>query len=85
MQRDELAASFVALLKRELTPEEMREVATRNRAYGGDVCASHDFVDANVVMAQAFKETTGNDVNLESQSDLKLWSDAWSAAKKMMD
>ena len=62
-----------------------------NYDYGS--CASHDFCDANIVMADAFEQHAGRPVWLpcdaeegtcteaECDADLALWNDAWGIAK----
>lgn len=52
-----IGAEFVRLLRRELTAEQWEEMTERNRAepFTSSVCHSHDYVDANVVMADAFR------------------------------
>lgn len=54
---EELACNFAHRLGRMLRPCEWREMRLRNRTAGAGVCASHDFVDANMVMLDAWRAT----------------------------
>lgn len=76
-----LALAFVMLLHADLSAEQWQEMRRRNATYGAGVCASHDFCDANMVMAPAFEEVMGREIDLQSDSDLALWSQAWDIAK----
>lgn len=60
---DALADAFADVLRRWLSPAEFAEMQRRNATpeYGGPVCASHDFCDANEAMAEAFKALTGRE------------------------
>lgn len=81
-----LGKAFADRLKDEIGEDKFEKVRERNRIYGADVCASHDFCDANMTMAAAFKDVferepvTGADV--EDEADLKLWNAAWGMAKR---
>lgn len=83
----ELGDRFAAILRAWFSPAELAEVRKRNRHYGANVCASHDFCDANEAMLQAFTElgeascldyTDGTD---EHESACRLWGAAWEHAK----
>lgn len=54
---EQLACNFARRLGRMLRPDEWREMRLRNRTAGAGVCASHDFVDANMVMLEAWRAT----------------------------
>lgn len=79
----DLAYAFSRLLRAELG-DEIETVIARNQtpAYAGNICASHDFCDANEVMAAAFQEVTGREIDLQSDADSGLWSAAWKLAKE---
>lgn len=66
----EAAKRFDAVLREWLTPAEYRAVLCMNRtaAYADGVCASHDYCDANMAMAEALGEFAGDDL---------LWAAAW--------
>ena len=79
-----LATEFARLMRRDLTKTQMKKVNTLN-AKRKDICASHDFIDANMTMDEAFKNAVGREPNIggdteDSQADIKLWNDAWQTA-----
>jgi hypothetical protein len=75
-----IARKFVALLRVELTPEQFRETKRRNRDRADKrSCASHDFCDANMVMADAFRQT-GLEPDVDDGEQCALWGTAWDAA-----
>lgn len=78
---ERVANEFCRLLKIEIGSERVRAAASRNRIpeYEG-CCASHDFCDANMVMADAVKEVTGRECTTED-GDLDLMNAAWNIAK----
>jgi len=81
----ELARAFVRQLEANIEADQFEQVRKRNATteYAGNVCASHDFIDANEVMASAFNEVIGRDVNCdeEQSGDVALWNKAWDIAK----
>ena len=79
---EELSERFSKLLREDLSEHVMKEVVTRNKTYGEGICASHDFCDANMVMADAFKQIVGHEIDADNEVDATLWSDAWSLAVK---
>lgn len=97
-RQKELAAEFCKVLREWLSAEEMAEVVKRNQAEEDkNICASHDFCDANEAMDEAFKRLTGASA-CETRTDtnegdckqascmtdetLDLWNGAWSLAKQ---
>ena len=77
----ELALKFVTLLRRELTAEQWDEMRAKNGT--GEytlACASHDYLDANMVMAAAFKEVHDREVAFSDEPDADADVDAWNAA-----
>ncbi len=78
---DEVAQRFDAVLREWLTEAEYAEMLRRNRTreYGGNVCASHDFCDANMAMQEAF-ESLG--IDPDESSWWSLWDAAWNAWRK---
>lgn len=79
-----IATKFVATLREWLTAEEFAEMKVLNETdptYKGDCCASHDFCDANVAMADAFAEVMGHQVDGDNEADCKVWNDAWELAR----
>lgn len=79
-----VAREFSARVLKYIGADNMREVIRLNATadYAGNVCASHDFCDANVFMARAFRAVTGKAINLQDQNHLTLWGNAWSVAKE---
>lgn len=80
-----LAREFSARVRDELA-NELPEILARNRALraegGRSSCATHDFCDANMLMADAFLAVTGREPDCESDADAALWSDAWDLAAR---
>ncbi len=54
-----IAAAFVANLRDELTAEQFEAMRQKNVGIAEGICASHDFCDANMPMADAFETVTG--------------------------
>ncbi|CAN7780276.1 hypothetical protein LJR296_007953 [Cupriavidus necator] len=82
MQAKTVAAAFSRILHEALTKAEMEEVVARNRSLiNTSSCASHDFCDANELMAEAFTEA-GIDFDADSDEHLKLWNAAWDIAAR---
>src|SRR5262245_13024875 len=82
-QADLLAKAFTRVLTGWLTPAEMDTVRQRNRTadYANGACASHDFCDANMAMAEAFTRIIGHEIDIDSQGDVDRWNTAWCLAK----
>ena len=78
-----LAVKFSEILRDDLGPEIMREIIAKNRTadYGGDICASHDYCDANMVMAAAWEDITGCEPDIGNEPQARIWGLAWAAAK----
>lgn len=80
-----LAHAFATALRATLSPTEMADVLQRNASgeYDG-ACASHDFCDANLVMADAFRDVMGRDILRDdgppTDADCTLWNAAWTKA-----
>ena len=79
-----LALEFVTQLKACLSADQLAEIRKRNATpqYSGDVCASHDFIDANMVMNDAFEKVVGRELDAQNGADCVLWSKAWDIAKR---
>lgn len=75
-----LALVFARQLAAVLSAEDFAEVCKRNRVAESGVCHSHDFCDANMVMARAFLVVTGMAVDTQRDEDCVLWSQAWRIA-----
>ena len=81
-----LALEFIDQIRSFLTPEEIAEVVERNsRQRNPHVCHTHDFIDANELMQDAFQEVFPG-VPWYERTDRPgdgLWEDAWDLAKAM--
>lgn len=80
----DLARTFGAVVREWLTPEEFAEVLVRNRAQASAlVCHSHDFMDANDAMMEAFERlgVPYDDVDADDERIAALWNAAWDLAK----
>jgi hypothetical protein len=88
-----LARTFVALLRRDLSEAEFRTVCVRNAQRtetNGYVCHSHDFIDANMTMDEAFTVALGYSPLDDDQRDpvddgmtsanIELWNAAHAIA-----
>lgn len=85
---NELARAFADGMREALSAEQWDAMRARNATpeYGGGICASHDFVDANEIMDSAFLKVTGREIMAEgaeeiADADLTLWGLAWGVAK----
>lgn len=85
-----VAIAFCAVLLAWIGPARLAEAARRNASTGQrGVCHSHDYIDANEAMAQAFKEC-GFSTFIEQDGELHLpdrtlevWNAAWHLAKSV--
>ena len=75
----QLAATFAAKMAADILPRELQDIIERNRNQPNpNICHSHDFVDANEAMYDAWKELTGRD---DMPYDFTPWNVAWAIAK----
>ena len=85
---ERLAEAFAKEIRDALSPETLNRVQVLNRyytdKYGEDrACATHDFIDANVCMLDAFKKTfMFAEPNPDNQAVADVMNEAWSLAKK---
>jgi hypothetical protein len=82
-----LACDLSHRLAEELSPQEWREMRLRNRIVQAGVCASHDFLDANMVMLAAWQATrppgiVGNGNADALGNDLAHANAAWEVATR---
>ena len=79
-----IALRFSAGLQIILTESEFAAMRARNATleYGGGICASHDYCDANLPMAAAFAAVMGREVDPTNSGDAGIWSKAWISAKR---
>lgn len=77
-----IADAFETELRAELSADELREAVAANRDEPNPaICHTHDFCDANMVMAAAFERVLGRPIDLQSDADRALWGAAWSEWK----
>lgn len=63
-------------------PGDIEEMLRLNREEtDSKVCHTHDYMDANMEMAQAFRDVFGIEVNTQLKEHAGLWNDAWTLAK----
>lgn len=77
-----MADAFAAIVRRELGPH-LVEITDRNKTpdyRNTGSCATHDFCDANELMAEAFEEIEGREPDPSNYADAATWSQAWSIA-----
>lgn len=87
---ERLAQRFVIALKRDLGVKKMAKVRRLNRTpeYSGNVCASHDFVDANMTMDEAWHAVGLTAAGFDSGATdeaAAFWGRAWDRAKQIID
>jgi hypothetical protein len=78
-----LAAQFSAYICSELTPEQVDIVNEKNYSleYAG-CCATHDYLDSNQTMLDAFFTVFDREAQLCSERDHRLISEAWEISKQ---
>jgi hypothetical protein len=81
-----MAAKFVEGLA-EMGPVTMQMIAKRNAEETSRlICHSHDFCDANMVMAHAYTVVTGRASFMEDdEAEIDLWNAAWEIAKTKIE
>lgn len=82
---EELAGAFVLLLMQVLPYDEIKMIQARNATpeYAG-CCASHDFVDANMTMLEAWETLGGGSIygdTAAANNNRIIWNRAWDIAK----
>lgn len=77
-----LARYFSALIRAELSADEIAQVRERNRtaAYAG-ACATHDFRDANAYMFGAFAALRFEAPDISDEAANDLMDQAWDLAR----
>lgn len=86
----ELASRFVALLRQELSEEEWTKMCDSNSTEPSpNICHSHDFCDANEVMAAAWVQCGGVEEELmgdspEADQARSIWGRAWQLAMPVL-
>jgi len=84
---ESLACSFANRLAQQLEPSDWQEMRLRNRTVPAGTCASHDFLDANIVMLEAWHETRATSGQEEADAaamiaDLDHVNAAWAIATR---
>lgn len=76
-----LARDFIAIMNTHLRSTVMDAVRAKNLTpeYAG-CCATHDYCDANMMMAEAFAER-GIEVDVSNTEHTNLWNAAWAMAR----
>lgn len=80
---ENLAREFSERLKQTLSPEELNELVLRNRIEKTpNICHSHDFCDANILLHDVFIRH-GMDIADEGGRELwgEMWDNTWNLAK----
>lgn len=79
---ERIARAFSESLRRELGGITMATINAMNAAEPNDqTCASHDFCDANMNMAEGFLAVMGREIDIQNDEQVGLWNDAWDLAK----
>jgi len=77
-----LAYCFGTAMLERIGMEDLVDANIRNAAeVGGDVCHTHDFCDANVVMYEVMEGFDMPSVP-DDQDSADLWNDVWAIAKR---
>jgi len=69
------------MVRRDLTPEQLVEVNRKN-ALEEEFCASHEFIDSNQSLIDAWGALTLADMEAGSDTFAELHDKAWNLAKK---
>lgn len=79
----DLAARFADEMRRTLEPQQWAMMRERNATpkYAA-ACASHDFIDANEIMAESFGDGLWLADGTISDESMQLWNRAWDIAKR---
>ncbi len=76
-----IATEFDIELRTNMTEADYAEAVRLNREdstyASGSCCATHNFTDANEVMAAAFSRMMGRDADVDDDQDTALWNAAW--------
>ncbi len=75
----ELARRFHAIVRRDLA-EHLEAIDEENRTAAESTCATHDYLDANMLMDEAFTAAFGHDMDADNEDDAATWNAAWDLA-----
>lgn len=80
---ERLAREFARRLRAEIGEAGMAEVVSRNKAERNPaICHTHDFVDSNQTMLDAWEVVAGKGPRIPLRGvEAEVWGDAWSLAK----
>lgn len=82
IDRRVLSAKFSSLISENYTTEQLAEVCRLNNTPDyKNVCATHNYYDANEFMGEAFKAVFGRDIDLQNPAECNIWSEAWNESK----
>lgn len=76
----ELSRTFSRLMRECLTADELAQVNAMNKVGDLNICASHDFCDANQIMLDALSEY-GAEFDSSSDEQARLIDSAWNESK----
>jgi hypothetical protein len=84
---NKLARRFASIIRFDFTAKQLAEIKRRNRKYDHNICATHDFCDANMVMWAAYEDVYGRAPEIggdteASQAEIAIWNEAWAKAKR---
>lgn len=80
-----LSELFIAVLKRDVGDEKFTTICQLNLAETDqNICHSHDFVDANMTMLEAFETLTGSEIDIQDDAQRLVWNGAWALATEAM-
>ncbi len=78
-----LSGTFAHLLRGRVGRKNMRAILKRNAADPDTrICHSHDFIDANDVMAIAFEIVHGRPPDTGADPDIAIWNAAWAVFRR---
>ena len=77
-----ISHKFSTLIRGKLSSH-LAEIVRRNRtpAYARGCCATHDFSDSNMIMAEAFEIVMGRESDCASLGDADILNRAWDKSK----
>ncbi len=79
---DALACEFAITLRGWMTADQWESMRAENARRGEDgTCASHDHVDANQAMIDAFGTIMGREYDFASEADHVMTEEAWTKAR----
>ncbi len=79
---ERVAKRFAALMCAQLGAMKLLEIDFRNAVERNpEVCHSHDFIDANVVMYDAMRHE-GVSTWLQDEAAMAIWNNAWNLVKE---